>query len=68
MSDAYTPSTRAQILTRRTYNRVLNAEATEFESWEQTICRVIEHQRWLWRRALRRPLNKSQEAELGLQH
>jgi ribonucleoside-triphosphate reductase len=63
MSD-YQPSLRAQILTRRTYNRVLNDEATLFETWEQTIDRVIEHQRWLWRRQMRRPLNKTQDNEL----
>jgi ribonucleoside-triphosphate reductase len=63
MSD-YHPSLRAQILTRRTYNRVLNDEATLFETWEQTIDRVIEHQRWLWRRQMRRPLNKTQDNEL----
>ena len=44
-------STRAQIITRRTYNRPLNAEGTEFETWEQTIGRVISHQKWLWERA-----------------
>ena len=44
-------STRAQIITRRTYNRPLNSEGTEFENWEQTIGRVISHQKWLWERA-----------------
>ena len=44
-------STRAQIITRRTYNRPLNKEGTEFETWEQTIGRVISHQKWLWERA-----------------
>lgn len=44
-------STRAQVITRRTYNRPLNAEGTVFETWEQTVARVIEHQRWLWERA-----------------
>ena len=63
MSD-YHPSLRAQILTRRTYNRVLNDEGTAFETWAQTIDRVIEHQRWLWRRQMRRPLNKTQDNEL----
>jgi intein/homing endonuclease len=47
-----TPSTRAQIITRRTYNRPKNEEGTEFESWEETVDRVISHQRWLWCRAL----------------
>ena len=45
------PSTRAQVVTRRTYNRPLNAEGTKFETWEQTIGRVIAHQKWLWERA-----------------
>ena len=44
-------STRAQIITRRTYNRPLNSQGTEFETWEQTIGRVISHQKWLWERA-----------------
>lgn len=45
------PSTRASVVTRRTYNRPLNEEGTVFETWEQTVDRVIEHQRWLWNRA-----------------
>ena len=44
-------STRAQVVTRRTYNRPLNTEGTIFETWEQTIGRVIAHQKWLWERA-----------------
>ena len=38
-------STRAQVITRRTYNRPLNIEGTKFETWEQTIGRVIAHQK-----------------------
>jgi len=45
-------STRAEILTKRTYNRPLNDEGTLFENWEDTIDRVIGHQQWLWERAL----------------
>lgn len=45
-------STRAQIITRRTYCRPLNEEGTVFETWDQVIARVIKHQRWLWERAL----------------
>lgn len=48
----YSPSTRAQVITRRTYSRPLNEEGTVFETWEQTIDRVIKHQRWLYERAL----------------
>lgn len=51
MSTNYSPSFRAQLLTRRTYNRPIeNSDA--FETWEQTVDRVISHQRWLWERAL----------------
>lgn len=45
-------STRAQVVTRRTYNRPKNAEGTIFETWTETSKRVITHQRWLWERAL----------------
>ena len=45
-------TTRANIITRRTYSRPLNEEGTVFETWSQTVERVIEHQRWLWERAL----------------
>jgi ribonucleoside-triphosphate reductase (formate) len=44
-----TPSVRAQIITRRTYNRPLDGGG--FETWEQTVDRVISHQAWLWHRA-----------------
>ena len=43
------PSLRAQVITRRTYNRPLGNGG--FESWEQTVDRVIGHQAWLWTRA-----------------
>ena len=45
----YTPSLRAQVITRRTYNRPLPVSG--FETWEQTVDRVIGHQAWLWGRA-----------------
>jgi adenosylcobalamin-dependent ribonucleoside-triphosphate reductase len=47
-----TVSTRAQVITRRTYSRPLNDEGTVFETWEQIVSRVISHQKWLWERAL----------------
>jgi adenosylcobalamin-dependent ribonucleoside-triphosphate reductase len=65
MTSTNAPSFRAQILTRRTYNRPLNPEGTVFETWAETIDRVIEHQRWLWKRAQGRPLNKGQDAEMA---
>jgi adenosylcobalamin-dependent ribonucleoside-triphosphate reductase len=58
------PSTRANIITRRTYNRPIDEAAGIFETWQQTIDRVIGHQRWLWRRAKGSPLSKTNEAEL----
>ncbi len=57
-------STRAEVVTRRTYNRPLNDEGTVFETWEQTVDRVIDHQRWLWERQQRAELNEKQSAEL----
>lgn len=44
-------STRAQIVTRRTYNRPLDEDNNIFETWEETVSRVIDHQEWLWLRA-----------------
>lgn len=46
-----TQSLRSQLVTRRTYNRPLDEEGKVFETWEQTVSRVIDHQRWLWKRA-----------------
>jgi ribonucleoside-triphosphate reductase len=43
-------STRADIITRRTYCRPL--EDNEFENWDDICQRVIMHQAWLWERAL----------------
>jgi adenosylcobalamin-dependent ribonucleoside-triphosphate reductase len=59
------PSTRAQVITRRTYNRPLDGAGSVFETWEQTVDRVIGHQRWLWERAQKKPLDLVQEAELS---
>lgn len=44
-------SLRSQLIARRTYNRPLDEEGKVFETWEQTVDRVIDHQRWLWNRA-----------------
>ena len=59
-----TVSTRAQVITRRTYNRPLNEAGTVFETWAETVARVIDHQQWLWERALGRELNDGEFAEL----
>lgn len=60
----YTPSARAQIVTRRTYNRPLNPEGTKFETWEETINRVINYQLFLWERQLGSTLIQPQIDEL----
>ena len=44
------PSLRAQLVTRRTYNRPKSEDESSHESWEETVDRVIDHQRWLWQR------------------
>ena len=58
------PSTRAQVITRRTYNRPTNSSGTEFETWQDTVARVIDHQQWLWERAAQRELMDVEFAEL----
>jgi len=58
-------STRAQVITRRTYNRPTSDDGKQFETWEQTIERVTEHQRWLWERAAGRPLVPNEIKELN---
>lgn len=57
------PSLRAQLITRRTYNRPTDDTGKNFETWEQTVDRVINHQRWLWERAAS-ALTPTGEAEL----
>jgi ribonucleoside-triphosphate reductase len=59
-----TASTRAQVITRRTYNRPLSDDGKTFETWEQTVARVIDHQQWLWERAAKRELLDTEFAEL----
>lgn len=56
------PTARAMATALRTYHRPL--DEGHLESWEQVVERVIEHQRWLWQRALKQDLNSEQEAEL----
>lgn len=56
--------TRSEVVIRRTYSRPLDKLETKFESWALICGRVKEHQRWLWERALGRPLNRKEQAEL----
>ena len=59
-----TNDVRAQVVTRRTYNRPLNDEGTVFETWPETVDRVINHQQWLWERAKGEKLTKWEAVEL----
>lgn len=58
------PSTRADIVTRRTYNRPIDEKNNIFETWAQTVDRVIGHQEWLWVRAKGSDLTDLEYAEL----
>jgi len=58
------PSLRAQLITRRTYNRPTDDSGKNFESWGQTVDRVIDHQRWLWDRAGASTVDNSELEEL----
>ena len=57
-------STRAQVITRRTYNRPVSDDGKQFETWQETVARVIDHQQWLWERAVGRELNDKEYGEL----
>jgi len=57
-------STRAQVITRRTYNRPTSDDGKQFETWQETVARVIDHQGWLWERAVGRDLNDREYEEL----
>ena len=59
-----TNDVRAQVVTRRTYNRPLDDEGTVFETWPETVDRVINHQQWLWERAKGEKLNQGEAGEL----
>lgn len=58
------PSTRAQVITRRTYNRPKSDDGKVFETWQETVARVVDHQQWLWQRALGRELTDIEFGEL----
>ena len=62
------PSTRARVVTRRTYNRPKDETGTVFETWEETVDRVINHPRWLWERAKGGLLTKAERGELHELH
>ena len=58
------PSLRAQLITRRTYNRPTDDSGKNFETWDDTVSRVIGHQQWLWERAQSNALTPAQADEL----
>lgn len=57
-------SVRADIITRRTYNRPTSDDGKHFETWPETVSRVIGHQEWLWERAKGGELSDIEYAEL----
>lgn len=57
-------STRAKVITRRTYNRPKDDSGKLFETWHETVDRVIGHQQWLWERAKGAELTDIEFAEL----
>ncbi len=57
------PSLREQLVTRRTYNRPKSEDESSHESWEETVDRVISHQRWLWGREAEVTLDNELELE-----
>lgn len=59
------PSIRARIVERRTYLRPKDEDGKRFETPAEAKERGIAHQRWLWEKALKRPLNAAEEAELA---
>lgn len=60
-----TSSLRAQLITRRTYNRPKDESGKTFESWPETVERVVGHQQWLWERAAGHPLSQLGISELN---
>lgn len=58
------PTARAMATSLRTYHRPMREGDFELESWDHVVCRVIDHQRWLWERALGRTLNNRENDEL----
>ena len=58
-------SLRSKLITRRTYNRPLDEKGNVFETFEQTVDRVIGHQEWLWERAKGYELDPYEYRELN---
>lgn len=58
-------SIRARFTERRTYLRPLDEDGTMFETPKEALDRVMSHQRYLWEKQLKRPLNEAEEYELA---
>ena len=58
-------SLRSKLITRRTYNRPLDDKGVVFETWDETVDRVIQHQKWLWERAKGEDLTYPEILELS---
>ena len=58
----FKPTTRSKIIFRRTYNRI--KDDGTYETFQETINRCIEHQRFLWERQINKKLDITQEYEL----
>lgn len=58
------PTARAMATALRTYHRPIREGDSLLETWDQVVDRVAGHQRWLWERALERPLNGKENDEL----
>lgn len=58
------PSLRSQLIARRTYNRPKDEEGKTFETFEETVKRVIGHQLWLWERSKGKTLSVVEDNEL----
>ena len=61
MSNTRQQDIRAEVVTRRTYARP--KEDGNFETWDETVARVIRHQKWLWIRAAKNPIDTNTELE-----
>lgn len=57
-------SARAQAVFMRTYSRPIDEEKRIFESFDDVIDRVMNHQNWLWERAKGSPLTSKEQGEL----
>lgn len=57
-------SIRSDVVYRRTYSRPTDGTGKNFETWTQSVDRIIDHQIWLWERAAGRPLIQTEFEEL----